>query len=84
MTVGSVWADFEDVMTVSGGCYVTAYGETAGVQLELSATTGDLFAPTFSETDTTEVFVQPGPEVMVVDSLSAGEQERTLIGDCPG
>ena len=84
MTLGSVWADFEDVMSVWGGCYVTAYGETSGVQLQLSATTGELFAPTFFETDSTEVFVQPGPEVMVVDVLSAGEDTRSIIGDCPG
>ncbi len=83
ITLGSIWADFEDKITVSGGCYVSAYGETSGVRLQLITTTGELYAPT-GFADSTDVFVQPGPEVMAVEYLSAGEETRTIIGDCPG
>ncbi len=80
MTLGSRWADFDDVMDEPTGCYQVAYSTTAGVALELSATTGEMFEPPSYGTETTEAFVRPSPEVMVVWRLSAGDQSSPEAG----
>lgn len=73
MTVGSRWADFEDEMTEPVGCMQHGYSSTAGVALELAATTGELFAPP-CDAETTEVFVAPSPEEVVVYELWSGDR----------
>jgi hypothetical protein len=80
VTIGSRWADFAGVMTVSDlGCAAIGYGETAGVGLELAATTGAAFAPQFGPTDG---FEQPDPDVVFITGLSAGDQRQFLTNDC--
>lgn len=80
VTIGSRWADFAGVLTVSDlGCAAIGYGETAGVRLELVATTGAAFAPQFGPTDG---FEQPSPDVVLVTGLSAGDQRQFLTNDC--
>ncbi len=80
MTLGSVWADFEDEMTEPEGCESRGYSSTAGVFLVLAATTGEPFAPLYVDTETTEVFVGPSPEVVFVETLMAGTKPQDITG----
>jgi hypothetical protein len=65
-------------MTEPKGCEQQGYSSTAGVALELAATTGELFAPPYWDTETTEVFVGPSPEVVVVYELWSGDLPEVL------
>jgi hypothetical protein len=78
MTLGSRWADFKDEMTEPVGCVQQGYSSTAGVALELAATTGELFAQPDFGTETTEVLVGPSPEVVVVYELWSGDLPEVL------
>lgn len=78
VTVGSVWADFPDAMTVnSGGCYTNGWGQADGVDLDLTSST--VFAvPNDSGDWTTSI---PAQSDVTVRSLHAGSV-RTPFADC--
>lgn len=80
ITIGSLWADHAEVITVEpGGCFQIGSGQAEGVELTLEST-GDPFVAVDDEGNLTPQTPDPA-DVAVID-MSAGELPFVTFADC--
>lgn len=80
VTVGSRWADYEDIFEVGeGGCYSIGSGAVGGIELTL-VSDGTPFIEITDDGEST--YHRPEPDDVHVVSLAAGDRPINLLDDC--